>query len=164
MWFSKKKAEVEDPLKLAQHQLSVLVKENEMLSFKIEDLQESDMKNHLMLTEFQERAAKSDMHIQELTVQLQTLEATIAAQDETIQILSEEIADLETQTEFKGGQPESMQEVLDEAEAQGELVVFKDSKGNCWQLMRRPELMIDEERSDDSNEADLRELDETAAS
>lgn len=155
MWFSKKKPEAEDPFKIAQQQLAALVKENEMLSFKIEDLQESDMKNHLMLADFQERAAKADLLIQDLTAQLQSLEFTMLQQDEAIQLLSEEITELEANPEVKPEHPESMQDVLDDAEAQGELVVFRDSKGNCWQLQRRPELMFEDELSEDSKESDL---------
>jgi chromosome segregation ATPase len=152
MWFSKKKADLDNLLKQAQQQLAALAKENELLSFKIEDLEESDLKNHLMLSEFQERAAKADLQIQDLTAQWQVLENTITNQQETLQLLTDEIHDLEIQTESKAQPTESLQDVLDLAEAKGELVVFKDSKGNFWQLLKRPELEFEEEQSEEDSE------------
>ena len=126
--------------------------ENNKLKTQLEDLKEADLKNKLLLEEFQKSSEQADNNIQQLRETLNELEHELATTEVKIQDLTEEklrlSSTVQAETDFATA---NMQELLDLAERENEVLGFKDSHGKLWVLRKRKDITV----KDDDDEVHL---------
>ncbi|CAG9335997.1 unnamed protein product [Blepharisma stoltei] len=133
-------------------QLEQLKVENSDLKLQLEDNKESAQRNKALLEDFIKQTSQSDQIIQDLRTKLEELNRKANENELRIKDMRTEKFQLTTEKEsFRDTQPSgmnNMQDILNSVEKNEELLLFKDSKNCVWQIIRRPEMKLDEAEMD----------------
>lgn len=145
-------------MKTLASELEQTQRENAELATQIDDLKEATSKNKMMLDAFINNAAHYDSTLEQLRLRMQSLEGSIKTCERSIhqyrycvsrldnQRLLDRIAEEGSQDRYvkQGNADPSIQEILDAAESQEEMIFFRDSNGALWEIVKRDDVQLPE--------------------
>lgn len=146
----------EERLRLTKIYLSQQKEENSELRKELARLQELVLRNKLLLDDLLNSVEANEKNIRVLNENIAGMENCSVANEENILKLEDEIKQLKgvkntyVQSDFfLGG--ESVQDTLDRADLEGDMVCFRDLNGEIWQIVKQNGFEDEEEDEEAGN-------------